>query len=129
MQGISPMGLCDPWFDSYFHSWKNHQNLDNKTQVNFCWKYLDHLQCFCKRWSQWAFLPPGMTLIYTTENLPTITIKTKNTNLGRLNWIQSINWRKQKWNNKTITLNTTFHKPVGRENMYVWFEYGPQKIC
>ena len=29
---------------------------------------------------------------------------------------------------KTSTLATTFHKPVGRENPYVWFGYSPQTI-
>ena len=30
---------------------------------------------------------------------------------------------------KTVTLVTTFHKPAGKENPYVWFGYGPLTIC
>ena len=30
---------------------------------------------------------------------------------------------------RTGTLATTFHKPVGEENWYVRFGYGPMKIC
>ena len=31
--------------------------------------------------------------------------------------------------NKKCTLATNFHKPEGVSNPYVWFGYGPLKIC
>ena len=41
--------------------------------------------------------------------------------------MQSIEGNKSE--HPTGTLATTFHKPTGEENLYVWFGYGPQKIC
>ena len=34
----------------------------------------------------------------------------------------------EKCNRKTGTLDTTFHKSSGKENLYVQFGYAPQKI-
>ena len=68
------------------------KNLDNKTQITICWKYLYHSQKNCKGLTQWAFVTLGPTLIYATENLLTLTTKTNWMNLGRLNLIQSIHW-------------------------------------
>ena len=35
----------------------------------------------------------------------------------------------ENFNNKTITLATNFHKPVGGANPYVQFLYSPETIC
>ena len=77
------MGLCVPWDDSYYHKWKQYQNLDNGTQITLCWKTLDHSQNNLKGISQWTCVPLVPALIYTTEILK---------NFGWFTLSQSINW-------------------------------------
>ena len=40
---------------------------------------------------------------------------------------QSIDAKKSEHPDGNLT--TTFHKSAGEANPYVWFEYGPHKIC
>ena len=68
-QLIYPMGLCDPWGDSFIHNFKLYQKLDNKTKMTFCWKALDHSQNNYEELTQWAYVPLGKTLTYKNSNL------------------------------------------------------------
>ena len=63
----------------------------------------------CKRWTQWVLVPLGPTLLIW------------------LTYSQSISWW-WKVQSQNFTLVTTFHKPAGKENMYVQFVYGPYTI-
>ena len=71
--------------------------------------------------TQWDFLPLGPTLIYTSENLTTLTNKTNRMNLGILTWSHSINWwRKLKSQNRHPHQNLP-QKCRGRKYVYpVW---------
>ena len=41
--------------------------------------------------------------------------------------MQAIDANKSEHPNGTLDMN--FHRPSGEANMYVQFEYGPQKVC
>ena len=45
----------------------------------------------CKGLTQWAFMPPGTKLIYTTANLPNLAIKTRMNSYSITAWINKIN--------------------------------------
>ena len=62
------MSLCDPWDESLIQD-KKKQNLDNDTKMTFCSKDVDHSQNNCEGLTQWAFVPLGPKLTYTTTNL------------------------------------------------------------
>ena len=58
-----------PFGQPLYSQLKNYQNIDNKTKMNFCWKYLDQSQNSFGRLTQWDFVPLGPTLIHKTSNL------------------------------------------------------------
>ena len=67
-----------------------------------------------KGFTQWALFPLGKS---QQEELDIIDLKTVNIFMTTSE------------TTKTGTLATTFHKPVGEANLYVWFGYGPLTIC
>ena len=64
-----PHGPLYPLVWLFIHNWKSHQNIKNKTSMNFCWKYLDNSQNNCEGLTQWAFLSLGTILTKKNSNL------------------------------------------------------------
>ena len=91
-KGNNSMVLCSPYANSYFQNWKIIKTFTKKLRWLFDENiYITHKNNF--KWlTQWAFTPLGKKLIYTTENLPTLTAKTNCINLVILTWSQSITW-------------------------------------
>ena len=63
------MVLCSPWADSFINNQKNYQDMDNKTNMNYCLKALDRSINSCEGLTQWAVVNLGPTLTYKTSNL------------------------------------------------------------
>ena len=101
-QGTNPMGLCDPWTESFINNQNNYQNIDNKTNIYFCWKALDHSLNNCQGLTQWAFVPLGLTLTYITSYFNKLSKYLEDNKFIDGN----------RCNHKTVTLPTTFHKPT-----------------
>ena len=116
-RGLPNRTLC-PLGRLFYLQLKNQQNLDNKTKMTFCWKYLYNSQNNCEGLTQWVFVLLVPTLIYITSNLKNL--------INCLESNQCID--DDRWNYKTGNLATTFHKPTGEANPYVRFGYVPMKI-
>ena len=65
IQGMDPMGLCAPWSDSFIDNKKTIKTQTKKQRYIFLDRSLNN----CEGLNQWAFVPLGPTLTYTTSNL------------------------------------------------------------
>ena len=63
------MVLCAPWADYFINKKNIYQSIDNKTKTNYCLNDLYPSLNSCEGLNQWAFVPFGKTLPYTTSNL------------------------------------------------------------
>ena len=103
-QGKDPMVLCAPWSNYFINNQNNDQNMDNKTKMTSCWKGLDPSLNNCEVITQWAFVPLGPTLTYTTSKLNNLR------NFPESNQFIYV----YRCYHKNRPLATTFHKPVWR---------------
>ena len=60
---LVPLGRIVFWRPNFL------TKLRQQTNMTSCWKYLDQKQNNCKGLIQWAFVPLGLTLSYTTSNM------------------------------------------------------------
>ena len=65
---LFPLGFCAPWYKYFINSQINYQNIDNKTNIIFCWKYLDQSLNNCEGLTKWALCSLGQHLPIQLQN-------------------------------------------------------------